>query len=289
MKQSLYIGLITGLVAVIACSFVQRSRQRGVPALPLDNPRRLAHEVQLPLTEMWSSEARRVVFAATRPAIPSLKLQQIIPKVHFKETRLDDAIEFLQQHTEANLRVRWRTLEASGIEKSARVSFELLNVTVEQALRELLKEVTNDPRLAYQGEGNIIAITTAEELSSGTTVGRIYDVRDLMMVGMQFAARFPQDESVRGLNSNPFSPPGLARVSAESELDDALNLLIIETIDPDSWVQNGGRHGHIRYFAGHYMIIQSDPNHARIDQLLNALRRSLLSPPTTQPHAPRGQ
>lgn len=300
MKQSLYIGLFTGLVAVIACTVVQWPRQRTAPAPLLASfDGGASWSIASPPVEApspvktWITGGRELIVPTTRPAQHASQLQRIIPQVHFKETKFVDAIEFLQQHADANLRVRWRSLEAKGIAKNLPVSLQLRNATVEEALREVLEEVIGHPQVdrsvqvGYRIEGNVVTIADAEHVPA-QRVMRVYDIRDLLRAALSFSAQFPKG-SLPALyfgGSVPYSgPPPVT----EDNLTDGLADNILESIDRDSWINNGGYHGSLHYFAGHLIIVQDEANHYQIAQFLQALRQGPRTAPATQPAVPAGQ
>jgi hypothetical protein len=55
---------------------------------------------------------------------------------------------------------------------------------------------------------------------------------------------------------------------------DPLSKLLVETVDPDSWRDNGGTVGMIRALSSMLIVVQTRANHNTIQELLNELRRT---------------
>jgi hypothetical protein len=98
---------------------------------------------------------------------------------------------------------------------------------------------TDNAALAWMLDDGVIEITTADAIHEVTLVV-IYDLHDLVN---------PRDEDMA---------------------KELVNLLV-ETVAPSSWVQNGGTNT-LRYFDNKLVITQTEENHECIAKLLTLLK-----------------
>jgi bla regulator protein BlaR1 len=107
-------------------------------------------------------------------------LQKQLPEVRFDAIGFPDVIDFLRDVTGANITVNWRALEAAGIDRNAPVSVRLKDITFEQALTHVLRDVGGGTvKLAFAVSEASVVISTEEELSSRVQL-RTYVVTDLL-------------------------------------------------------------------------------------------------------------
>jgi len=167
-------------------------------------------------------------------------LQHRIANLDFTDTSLKDAIDFLRTVSGANIHVNWRAIDRAGIDPRTRVNIHLHDVSMEKALNLVLNDSGNsEGELAWGLDSGVIEISTAEMLGNVICI-RILDVRDLL--------------DGRGLNQ-------------AKELVD----IVVETISPSEWVQNGGK-GTIRFFNGELVITASPNTQQAVESLLDGLR-----------------
>ena len=236
---------------------------------------------ETPRPETWSPADRPVV-VTTRPDQPPSQLQRVIDSMQLDDARLEDAIALLQAHTDANLRVRWRSLEMEGIEKDTPVSLRLRNTTVEQALQELLAEAGeySGGHLGFRVDGNVVIIASTTQ-----PVVRLYDVRDLLLAAVRVGNSFPASYPfVRDRSSSELRSIRKTSVCVEQDVADSLIDCLTSAVG-----HNGSFFPSIRYFSGHIAVVRTEADHVKVEQFLQIMRQSLLSSPTTQPHAPPGQ
>jgi hypothetical protein len=119
---------------------------------------------------------------------------------------------------------------------------------------------------------------------------RTYNVADLLWL----ANDYPLDSSVRpptalrsregggvgggggGGGQAMFAGDGVVvgRKAAQPIELDPLSKLIVDTVEAESWKENGGNIGNIRFISSVLVIMQTRQNHDTIQQLLDELRRS---------------
>jgi hypothetical protein len=173
---------------------------------------------------------------------------------------LERLAEVVRDAARLNVVVEWRQLETAGIEKTATARLDVRDVTVHQFLAAALATLSHDGSLAYVAEDDLIRITTRDHVDRGPVV-RVYDVAGLIGSAETFDAAyrraFPEASGrIRTMTDGP----------AET-----LSAAILQLIDTDSWVDNGGRFGTLRYFGGMLIVGQTPENQRRVAEFLAAL------------------
>ncbi len=110
-------------------------------------------------------------------------LDRPLPEVRLDGVALNDSIDFFRDITGANLFVNWNALAEAGVERTAPVSIgKHQNITFGKALQMVLSDVSGGRvKLAYSVDGNVISVSTAEDLNRNTNL-QLYDIRDLLLV-----------------------------------------------------------------------------------------------------------
>ena len=199
-------------------------------------------------------------------------LDQRLGQIAFEETPLDQALDWLSEQVTAELVVRWAVLEENGVSRDTPVTLKVHNVRFSQALWLIMGEVGGgDLRLGYRAEGELVILSTTEDLER-ELVTKIYDVGDLLSVVVQFPdcpqvdlTRIGQTGASTVLQSSGNAENGNDKTgddSAKSDIDGLVGL-IQGTVEPDSWKNNGGT-GTIERF-GNSLIVR---NTIRVHQAL---------------------
>jgi hypothetical protein len=170
-----------------------------------------------------------------------------------------------------NIVVRWPALKNVGLEPASPVDLRVAKVQLQRAL-ELLAESAEPtawrtPLAAWEEDG-VVIFSTREELDSQSIL-RLYDVRDLVEADM--AMRTDRKLS-GGAATAPATEPA-SPLERFSESMEQLKGAIQDSIDPESWRENGGTVGSIRDFNGQLIISQTPAAHEKIARLLAGLRR----------------
>ena len=202
----------------------------------------------------------------TQPTTRAVVLDSTLPQVRLDSVPLDNAIDRLRDVSHANIVVEWPRLREIGVDRSALVRVRLWDITLGKALAIVLDDV--DERLGFQEQDGVITVSTRERLA-GKTVVRIYDIRPLVET---LAARVPSSETI-----------------SRTELVDAVTKMLEDTVDTESWKDNGGSVGSLREILGLLVVEQVPSNQARVQDLLEELQTgrgphfAKLRPAATQP------
>ena len=234
-------------------------------------------------------------------------LNRPLPEVRFDAVALSDVIDFFHDVTGANLFVNWRALEAAGIQKTTPVTARLRDVKFSKALSTVLADAAGGSgKLSYTVDEGVITISTMEDLNKNT-ITQVYDIRDLLVIppdvdeppsfGLQrrdSAYRVDPRSSAISAAARPSGPfaspggtpgtgsyPGAARAGVlpsnsqrTEELVREIMDLIKDTVDRDSWIDNGGKVGSLRYLSGQLIVTQTPDTQRQVVSLLDRLRET---------------
>jgi type II secretory pathway component GspD/PulD (secretin) len=179
---------------------------------------------------------------ASRPAplIPPEKaLKQVLPKLDFSDTPLQDVVNFLSQSCKINFVVNWDKLAAEGIDKTKAVNIHLTGTTCEKALKLILQDVGDATPLGYYITDGVVVISTTAHIET-LTVTKVYDISGLLVQG-----RGTRGEQINGIIAN------------------------IQVIFPGSWKPAGN--WSMAELNGKLVVTASRSGHDRISELLKQM------------------
>ena len=233
------------------------------------------------------------------------KLAAVVPTLKFDAQPFEDVISFLKDISGINIDVKWRALEAAGIDRSTQITVALSDVAIEKALRVVLEAAGGVQQLSYVVDEGVLTISTKEDLSK-KVYPHVYDIRDLVVRVPNFTGpRLDLNATTgnTGNNGTGTTSTGLFgnnnntsnnytgggngnnnnggnNVNGEgpsrAELTVQILDLIRSTIDPESW-RNGpynGTVGSIQELNGQIVVTQTADNHAQLATLLTQLREA---------------
>jgi autotransporter-associated beta strand protein len=264
------------------------------------------------LAELFE-KVRKALEAQDRPA-PSEsaadtalrdKLTRKIERLNFTGAGLRDVITFFREYSDANIHVYWRALIQAGIEPTTKVSLNVRNVTVKQALDMVLRKASGTgpaagPESELRGviEDGVLIISTKADLARDA-VRRVYDVRDLLLRVQDISG--PDAEAQGGFG---FAGQGIftmqhasaARRQAEranERLLENLFVLIRNAIDPESWADpeagpTVGQPGFVQALNGLLVVAQTAENQQAVSELIEKLRQAKAVQDRPAPAGARG-
>ncbi|HMQ16963.1 MAG TPA: hypothetical protein PKC49_13420 [Phycisphaerae bacterium] len=221
--------------------------------------------------------------AKKRPRAAVRALAMRLPEVRFADTPLEDVFAAIGAMAGVNVVVRWEELERVGIERTQPVSLTVRNVRLSQALWLVMNEAAPDgTKLAYRADDTFIVISSVRDLDQQMIV-RVYDVNDLLasrlrrptfgsvrqhtyVAGSQVAvaggavgSRPITEQVTAGVlleGDDPLGEDPDDRVSREAHMRQLMQV-IVTTIEPDSWAENGGQ-GTMASFRG-LLVVRNSP------------------------------
>jgi hypothetical protein len=224
------------------------------------------------------------------PRVPSTLrlLNTRVPEVLFNETPFEQVLEWLRDLTQVNMVVHWQVLEDAGIKRDKPISLNAKNLRLSQVLWMVMSEAGGqDVKLAYRAEGNLLVLSTDDDLNKEMVV-KVYDVNDLLLQVPRFSARPSLDPSQAlqqqgqgsggtNLFQNQEQDEELDRDRGGGGINDGgmtpeaarLIQLIRDTIEPDTWRENGGQ-GAIYLFRGQLVVRNTILVHQRLGGFLDS-------------------
>lgn len=201
-----------------------------------------------------------------------------IEQVSFEDAPLDQVMDWLGTITPMNVNVKWQVLEDAGVNRDKPITMNVSNLRLSQVLWLLMQEASGpDLKLAYRASGDLLIISTADDLGKEMVV-RVYDVSDLLVRVTNFR-NAPQlditqasqgggqgggsSQNIFGGNSgggsmqDEDSQRGSAQGQEEDQDIQKLIDLIVQTVEPDSWAINGGL-GTIQSFQGKLLVVRNN-------------------------------
>lgn len=193
-------------------------------------------------------------------------LRTVVSDARFDKMTFEDFAEWLSRYTGANVVVKWKLLEESGVKRDAMITLRLKEVPVRKLLPLVFNEVTRglaDVELAANADDNTLTISTKADLDR-ILLTRVYDVNDLIITVPNFTGR---SISNPGLGRN--RPLGLGSGGSESssnqpdaQVQELINL-ITSAIEPTTWRVNGGK-GTIVFFKGKLVVRNNAGVHEKL-------------------------
>ena len=196
------------------------------------------------------------------------QMNQTIPEVPFSGVAFSDAVDYLRDISGANIVVNWKALEEAGIAKDAPINVRLRTITLRKALEMVISEAGGGDKLALDFDQNVVTITT-RELADAKMFTRVYPIQDLIMEVPDFSDA--PDFSLNTTSNNGSQNPGQAgggnsasqspfqgvqkEKPSKTRDERAADLiaLIQAVIQPDVWLENGGKAA-IRFWNGNLIV-----------------------------------
>jgi hypothetical protein len=266
MWRHTLIGTLSGVSAVIMLSLLEHRASSPQPTPPtvidIHRPSPPIAPTNVPRS---NPEAQRAILAA---------LETPVTEINAKAMPFGDLLDYVREVTGANVVVEWGRLGLHDVDPSTPVELKLRNVPARVVLDAACAALTDDPeRVLYIIEDHVVRVTASDSKYRFVTT-RMYPLRDLIdreadryLTKNGPAATQPEPNPLKG-----WVRPPIKRTDIEELAVTDIANLIRETIDPDSWVDNGGREGSLRYLLGRLVITQSPKAHQQIEELLAKLR-----------------
>ena len=216
-------------------------------------------------------------------ASPAAALRKTIPELKFTEVPLEDAINRVADLTGANIHVNWRALELLNVTRQMPTSVSLRHVTARRALRALIESTGAGDHLTYYVDEGVIEVTT-KEIADSKLFTRVYPVEDLIaevpnFVGPTFNLQSQSNTASGGggggsggqsLFQGGRTTQGQEQTTKQQRAD-SLVTLIVETVRPEIWKENGGT-ASVRYFNGHLIVTAPRSVHETLGGSVDSLR-----------------
>lgn len=202
--------------------------------------------------------------------------------VEFNETRLEDAMRFVIDLTQADVEVYWQDdRNTSGLDKETLITLKVDRVSALALVEKILEKASTDTSglggSTWQlSETGTMQIGPKERLNRFKRV-ELYPIHDLLLVVPDYtnAPQFDLQAVLQstgqgrggGGGQSPFrennqnrNPPVPPEQRAQEVQD-----LIVQLVEPEQWVDNGGDGASSRYFQGSLIVNAPDYVHRGIN------------------------
>ncbi len=172
-------------------------------------------------------------------------LAKKIDPLHWNGVPLNDAFKKLQEQSGVKLEIDWDALAEQKIKKDALITLDLPAATMREILQKILATINNKELRFGESLYPLVVSTHDGLMADKYEITRIYDLR-------------------------PMFPPGTYQgqyISRSKEFDELLNS-ILQHIAPDTWRDNGGIVGSLRFLNGQMIVTQSADNMEEVRRLL---------------------
>ena len=196
-------------------------------------------------------------------------LHKPVAQIEWEDTTLEEIFEWVNEQGKATVVVRWRALEEEGVEPDTMVNLKLRDTTVGRALAEALDQVSENDPVLVRGIRSMIKISTRSDFNRKLYV-RVYPIDHLLLTVPDFtdAPRVDltqQSSGGGGGGGGGDTEPIFSDDDSGDDIDEQeevarriedLILLIEGTIEPDTWLVNGGE-GTIAVFNKQLLIVRN--------------------------------
>ena len=201
------------------------------------------------------------------------KLNETIEELEFNDITIGEALETIRIKKHVNVMLDEEVLKRAGVSLEQKIHMHLYDVHVYQAINVLLESWGNgNPKLGFEIRNGVIFISTQDSLNRANVSTFAYDIEDL------------RDRLFWPKTLNPLSGEGpefknlgsfstSATIPSSQENIDFLLRIIQESIDANSWRDNGGIPGVLYEFGGVLFVTQTPANRDRVARLLKNLRK----------------
>ncbi len=196
-----------------------------------------------------------------------------------EEQPLKDVLAALSRFHGVPIWLDETAISDEGIQTDTPITFNHENLRLEQ----ILNLIFDSMQLTWVVEDEVLKITSSVRASEAL-ITRTFDVRDLITAAelpVPASNSYFEDASVSDTTSGWSGIPvkrGVSHVhwirepSTADRQCTALKILLMETVQPDTWADTGGP-GSIDHVAGVLIVRQTQSVHREIEQLLPRLRQ----------------
>ncbi|GJQ28264.1 MAG: hypothetical protein HBSAPP03_01480 [Phycisphaerae bacterium] len=239
----------------------------------------LAQTVTVPVSTPPATRVR----ASSSPQRDTLVRMMRPVAVEFNETRLEDAMKYIADITQADMEVFWQDeRNSTGLDKESLVTLKVDRTTALTLVEKVLDSATSDStgtggntwQLSNSGA---FQVGPKERLNKFKRI-EIYNVMDLMLEVPDYtnAPEFDLQSVLQstgqgggGGGQSPFreqgqNQQGLGKRPYDQRLQDLVDLLTT-IVEPEQWVDNGGDGASIRPFQGNLLVNAPDYIHRQLN------------------------
>lgn len=212
--------------------------------------------------------------AASKNPFTLPQLESRIGEISLSEVPFEQVMEYIADTAKMNVVVRWEAVTAAGVSRDKPITLKVKNIKLSQVLWMVMNEAGgNDVKLAYRASGNLLILSTADDLGKEMIV-KVYDVADIIQRVQNFSGpnvdlsqasqqsgtggggggqSIFQGGQSGGNNNDNGNNQNQQGGTVAPELQQLISL-ITSTVEPDSWEVNGGGHGTVTGFKNSLVV-----------------------------------
>ncbi|MFI5379887.1 MAG: hypothetical protein ACHRHE_11360 [Tepidisphaerales bacterium] len=208
---------------------------------------------------------------ATRATTPLSNPRRIYLSAEFQQTPLQQALKQLEKLTGVKTAVVWKQAGRGDIDPDRPITLKVQGVSLSRTLRLVLNQAAGEDKdgLTFDMEDNVAVIRRISDDHTVECEIRFYDVRDILARAMARSGR-SLPPFVSGYTGRTIAP-GAAYTEDDAIRD--LMALIRDTVVPESWVDNGGKDGSLKFFSGMLIVVQTPEKLELIEGIFVKLRQ----------------
>lgn len=214
--------------------------------------------------------------------------------IELNDSRLEDVFQFLRDFTGADIEVFWEDDGNSGLDREQRITVAVKDVSVLTLIERVLAKAASDLSPAtwqFARSGGALEVGPRSALNRNAYL-RTYDVNDLLFQIPDFenAPELDLDQALSqsgggggGSSGSPFSDEDDDENNAPSQAEQAQEVidLIVESIEPEQWRDNGGDGGTIRFYRGSLLVRAPDYMHRQLSGYPFDVRKKVAESPAS--------
>ena len=286
--------LITGVVlSLIGLAYATRVSADDPPAKKPPGPGPAATEKK---PDAGKEPVQRYPWDTDEDYAVRCKLAERLPKIHLEAVPFEQALLKIQSLAGVTIAPNWTALEATAIERDTELTLEAEDLRADRLLELLLDDVsTGEVSLDFRVSSGIVTISTKEDLSRKTFM-MVCDCTDLLRADEEEVAKYVDRVAKATLKYSSQDPTrdseamerlvrAVVRESGDS-LKKELAQAIMNSVDPESWRQNGGNVGSLEFVGTKLIVTQTSAAQMQIFDLLAKVRTTKQQQATSQPARP---
>jgi hypothetical protein len=208
-----------------------------------------------------------------RQGLGESPLARRIGELHLRQSTLEAVLTAIRDNARINLAVEWAELEKRGYKRTDRIDLNLHDVDVDTALKTLtLVAAANRLPLRYWIEADAVVLSTGD--AQPPTVMAIYDITEQILSLQAHAQKVNGDELNRPVTPTAgSSSQAAAQVTSDEPAAEAIPKGLEESVLRETWKDNGGTLGSMRYFGGYLLVDQTPENQILVQRYLDKWRK----------------
>ncbi len=239
------------------------------------------------------------------------RLQDTVVDADYQAADFSAVVDDIRERYGINVHVAWNSLNRIEVRKDDRVTVLLHRVPLATVLEIVCRELGKDPEaITYGVQAGVVVIAPVEELRR-VRLARPYDVTDLIesgysarrfantpvlsleLTGREFVGgeRIPGGGGFgggggggglgggAGGGGHIFGDPAdeMPRMTRMERMEEIIDLLV-QSVDPETWEDNGGTVASVTAFNGTLLIRHTAEGHRRVAAFFDLLRASRPQP-----------